>query len=270
MPGASPGMTAECGATALPSRRRRGDRDEDRAHLVGAVDDLAAFVRADVAGVVLLQHRLLAAHNHRQLALQHVVDLLRRRGVRARAAARKKVRDTGDERLRHARLCAEQPQRGAGAVVRRDVFLGFGKLLGDHLTLLPLSIRYLPLGSMIATRRMMQPSPRSQFHGKNAKVQRRPVTLSRSPPTFSMPRMPFLKRIRCTGSHSGKSSFQSRPPDHSRYSSARCGCSGPLRCGPIAVASGWSFAWVSWPTTLTFFLTNHSPADFTKPGARQK
>ena len=36
----------------------------------------------------------------------------------------------------------------------------------------------------------------------------------------------------------GESSFQSRPPDHFLYSSARCGCSGPLRCGPIAVASG--------------------------------
>src|ERR1700733_3060021 len=61
---------------------------------------------------------------------------------------------------------------------------------------------------------MIQPSPRSQFHGKNAKVQRLPVTLSMSPPTFSMPRMPFLNRMRWTGSHSGKSSFQSRPPDH--------------------------------------------------------
>jgi hypothetical protein len=43
-----------------------------------------------------------------------------------------------------------------------------------------------------------------------------------------------------------------------------------LRCGPIAVANGWSLAWVSWPTTFTFFSTNHSPADGTKPGARQK
>src|SRR6516162_2218998 len=121
----------------------------------------------------------------------------------------------------------------------------------------------------MATRRMMQPSPRSQFHGNSAKVQRLPVTLSMSPPTFSMPKMPFLNRMRWTGSQSGKSSFQSRPPDHALYSSARCGCSGPLRCGPMAVASGWSLACVSWPTTLTFFSTNHSPADGTKPGARQ-
>src|SRR4029077_10178702 len=109
---------------------------------------------------------------------------------------------------------------------------------------------------MIATSRMMQPSPRSQFHGNNAKVQRRPVTLSMSPPTFSMPRMPFLNRMRCTGSQSGKSSFQSRPPDHCLYSAARCGCSGPLRCGPMAVAKGWSLACVSWPTTFTCFSTN--------------
>src|SRR6516165_10511516 len=36
----------------------------------------------------------------------------------------------------------------------------------------------------------------------------------------------------------------------------------------MAVARGWSLAWVSWPTTLTFFSTNHSPAEGTKPGAR--
>src|SRR6185312_12071311 len=181
------------------------------------------------------------------------------------AATREEMRHARNDPLRHAGLGAEQPQGRAGAMIGRNVLLGFGELLRRHLNLFPLSIRYLPLGSTIATRRMMQPSPRSQFHGKNAKVQRRPVTLSRSPPTFSMPRMPLVNRMRCTGSHSGKSSFQSRPPDHSLYSSARCGCSGPLRCGPIAVASGWSFACVLWPTTFTFFSTNHFPADGTKP-----
>src|SRR6202035_5127259 len=169
-----------------------------------------------------------------------------------------------------ARIGAEQAQRRVGAMIGRFVAFGLGKPLDQHQNLPPFSILYLPLGSTIATRRMMQPSPRSQFHGKNAKVQRRPVTLSMSPPTFSMPRMPFLNRMRCTGSHSGKSSFQSRPPDHFLYSSARYGCSGPLRCGTMAGASGWSLAWVSWPTTFTFFSTNHSPADDTKPGARQK
>src|SRR4029078_8627118 len=195
---------------------------------------------------------------------------LRRRGVGACATTRQEVRYPGDDRLGNAGLGTEQSVRAYRPMVRRLVGLRFAELLDDHLNLFPLSIRYLPLGSTMATRRMMQPSPRSQSNGKNAKVQRRPVTLSRSPPTFSMPRMPLLNRIRCTGSQSGKSSFQSRPPDHSRYSSARCGCSGPLRWGPIAVASGWSFACVSWPTTLTFFLTNHSPADGTKPGARAK
>jgi hypothetical protein len=52
----------------------------------------------------------------------------------------------------------------------------------------------------------------------------------------------------------------------------RRGADAAGRCvaGPIAVASGWSLAWVSWPTTFTCFSTNHSPAEDTKPGARQK
>src|SRR5262249_30723443 len=200
----------------------------------------------------------------------HHVDLLGRRGVRAGAAAGQEMRQADEELFGAAGVGAEQAQRRIIAMVWRLVGLGLGEPLDQHQNFSPRSMRYSPLGSTMATRRMMQPSPRSQFHGKNAKVQRLPVTLSMSPPTFSMPRMPFLNRMRCTGSQSGKSCFQSRPPDHFLYSSARCGCSGPLRCGPIAVASGWSLAWVSWPTTLTFFSTNHSPADGTKPGARQK
>src|SRR5262249_23951611 len=189
---------------------------------------------------------------------------------RAGAAARQEVRQADHELLGPAGLGAEQAQRGIVAMVGSVVGLGLGKALDQHQNFSPFSMRYVPFGSVMATRRTMQPSPRSQFHGKYAKVQRRPVTLSTSPPTFSMPRMPFLNRMRCTGSHSGKSCFQSRPPHHFLYSSARCGCSGPLRCGPMAVASGWSLAWVSWPTTFTFFSTNHLPADGTKPRARQK
>src|ERR1700722_18362304 len=250
--------------------RRCRDCDQHGHHIVGAIDHLAHLVRADEAAVVRLQHRLLAAGNDGELAGEDEVDLLGRRGIRAGAAAGEEMRESDHELLGAAGLGAEQAHRGVGAVVRHLVRLGVGKALDLHQNVSPFSMRYEPLGSVIATRRMMQPSPRSQFHGKNAKVQRLPVTLSISPPTFSMPKMPFLNRIRCTGSHSGKSSFQSRPPDHFLYSSARCGCSGPLRCGPIAVASGWSLAWVSWPTTLTFFSTNHSPADGTKPGERQK
>src|SRR5258706_16251210 len=36
-------------------RRRRGDRDENGADLVAAIDDLAAFIRNDVAAIVLAQ-----------------------------------------------------------------------------------------------------------------------------------------------------------------------------------------------------------------------
>src|SRR5882762_6371216 len=54
----------------------------------------------------------------------------------------------------------------------------------------PVSMRYAPLGSIMATSLTMQPSPRVQRHGKAANVTRVPVTLSMSPPTFSNPQMP--------------------------------------------------------------------------------
>ena len=55
-------------------------------------------------------------------------------------------------------------------------------------------MRNSPLGSSMATRRIMQPSPRVQRQGKKEKVQRFPVTLSMSPPTFSIPKMPLLNK----------------------------------------------------------------------------
>src|SRR4029079_19194430 len=140
---------------------------------------------------------LLAADDDRQLACQDVVDLLRRRGVRPRATARQEVRNAEDQGLRTAHLGAENAERLVVAMVRRLVRLRLGKLADDHQNFSPLSIRNFWLGSTIATSRTIQPSPRSQFHGKNANVQRRPVTLSSSPPTFSMPRMPALNRMRC-------------------------------------------------------------------------
>src|SRR5690349_19896101 len=103
-------------------RRRRSDRDEDGADLVGAIDDLAAFVRTDVAGVVVAEHRVLAADANRHVAFQHVIDLRGRRRVGTGAAAGKEVRHAGDDRLGDARLGAEQAQGRAGAVVWRDVF----------------------------------------------------------------------------------------------------------------------------------------------------
>src|SRR3954470_5583904 len=123
------------------SRRRRGDRDEDGADLVAAVDDLAAFVRPDIAAVVLAQHRLLAADDDGQFAGKNVIDLLGRRGVGTGAATGQEMRHSGDERLGAACLGAEQTQSGAGAVVRRDIFLRFGQFLRDHLNFAPFSIR---------------------------------------------------------------------------------------------------------------------------------
>ena len=104
----------------------------------------------------------------------------------------------------------------------------------------------------------MQPSPPGQRHGSAMKVQRLPVTSSRSPPTFSMPGMPPLHmRILCAGSQSGKSSWGSRPVS-ALYSSMRCGCDGPRPWSTSLVAMGWSLAWWPYPTSLTFFSTSHS------------
>src|SRR5262245_44815116 len=69
------------------------DRNRDGADLVAAVDDLARLVRTDHAGIVLLQHGLLAAHDHGEFSRQHDVDLLGRRGVGTGAAAGQEVRD---------------------------------------------------------------------------------------------------------------------------------------------------------------------------------
>src|SRR5258708_37615093 len=102
-------MTAEL-VTPSPTCRRRSDRDEDRAHLVGAVDDLAALVRTDETAAVLLQDRLLAVDDDREFTLQHVINLLRRRGIGTGAATRQEMRHTGDDRLGASRLRAEQPQ----------------------------------------------------------------------------------------------------------------------------------------------------------------
>src|SRR5215469_3096865 len=84
MAGASPAMTP----SVLLHRR---DRHRNRADLVAAVDDLAALVRSDVAAVARTHDRLLATNNDSELARQHIVDLLRRRGVGAGAAAREEV-----------------------------------------------------------------------------------------------------------------------------------------------------------------------------------
>src|SRR5581483_4227215 len=158
---ASPAMTLSA------SLRRWCDRDQDRTHAVGAIDDLAVLVRTDEAGIVLFQHRFLAVDNHRQLAFEHEINLLGRRGIGAGAASRQEMRYADDQALGAAGLGAEQPQAGEVAVMRRFVSLCRVKTPDLHQNFSPFSMRYAPFGSVMATRRMMQPSPRSQFHGKN-------------------------------------------------------------------------------------------------------
>src|ERR1700733_7380126 len=99
----------------------RRDGYRDRADIVTAIDDLAAFVRADVNAVARLGHDLVAAGDHRQLSRQDVINLLRRRCVGTSATTREKVRDAENQRLRAAHLGAEHPVRFVVAMVRRFV-----------------------------------------------------------------------------------------------------------------------------------------------------
>ena len=83
-------------------------------------------------------------------------------------------------------------------------------------------------GSTMARICTMQPSPLGQRQGRTRRVQRSPVTASRSPPTFSIPGMPPLTmRVLCAGSQLGKASRGSWPACSCFHSSMRCGCVGP-------------------------------------------
>src|ERR1700737_5427056 len=132
------GEQTECAACAdststkraLLLRRRDGDRDGT--DLIAAIDDLATFIWTDVAAVALLHDRFPAAGDHRQLAGEHIVDLLRRRGVGTGAAAGQEVRDAEDERLRAAHLGAENAQRLVVAVIGSLIGLRLGELADDH------------------------------------------------------------------------------------------------------------------------------------------
>src|SRR5689334_20609872 len=106
--------------TGRESLHRR-DRDGDRANVVAAIDDLAALVRPDINAVAWFRDRLLAAGDDRELTRQNVIDFLRRRGIRPRAAAGEEVRDAEDQRLRPAHLSAEHAERFISAMVRRLV-----------------------------------------------------------------------------------------------------------------------------------------------------
>src|SRR5215813_12692993 len=145
---------------------RVSDRNHDRAHFIAAVDDFARFVRLDHAGVIRLEHRLLAVDNDGQFTAQNEINLLWRRGVGSCAAARQEMRVAEDEALGAAGFCPKQAQRGVVAVIGCVVWLGVCKTFDVHQNFLPRSMRYFPVGSTIATSRTMQPSPRSQFQGK--------------------------------------------------------------------------------------------------------
>src|SRR5262245_41205480 len=140
MRGSSPRMT-EYPGWPLTSLRRRRYRDQHRHDLVAASDDLVAFVRPDEAGVVGLEYGLLAAGDQREFAREHVVDLLRGRGVGASAAAGQEMREADGELLRPAGVEAEQTQRGIAAMIGRLVRLGFAQMFDFHQNFSPFSIR---------------------------------------------------------------------------------------------------------------------------------
>src|SRR3984893_4569506 len=94
--------------TRLYSLLRRRDRNQHGHDIVAPIDDLAAFVWPDEAGVVGPQHHLLAARNERELTRKHVVDLLRRRSVGSGSAAGQKMRQADSELLWPANIEPEQ------------------------------------------------------------------------------------------------------------------------------------------------------------------
>src|SRR5947209_12427738 len=124
---------------------RRRDRDQHRDDIVAAIDNLAAFVRPDEAGVVCLEHGLLSAGDESELTSEHVIDFLRRRGIRTGAAARQKMRKSNRELLGAAGIEPKQTQRAVGAMVGRFVRLCVAQMLHLHQNFSPFSIRYAPL-----------------------------------------------------------------------------------------------------------------------------
>src|ERR1700745_3798787 len=119
-------------STVLASLLRSRHRDQHGHDLVAAIDYLGVFVRPDEAGVIGLEHGLLAAGDEGEFAREHVVHLLRGRGVGAGAAATQEMREADGELLRPAGIEAEQAQRGITAVIGRLVWLGFAQMFDFH------------------------------------------------------------------------------------------------------------------------------------------
>src|ERR1700722_2513370 len=154
------------------------------------------------------------------------------------------MRDSHPGEFGCAHIEALQAQGAHVEMLRRVVAARFGEAGDLHLRApyseRPVSILNLPLGSMMATNRTIQPSPFFQRQGKAANVTRLPVTLSMSPPMFSKPQMPADRIALWHGSHSGKSSITRRPVNW-KYSSLILGNNpwgAPGPCGPIAVPRG--------------------------------
>src|SRR5262245_2112041 len=129
--------TRHCGMTESAARPRASllrcrDCDQHGHDLVAAINDFSAFVWADEAGVVGLEYGLLPPGDQGELPRQHVVDLLRGRGVRAGAAAGQEMRNADGELLRSAGVEPEQTQRAIATMVGRLVRLRIAKMFNFH------------------------------------------------------------------------------------------------------------------------------------------
>jgi len=121
---------------------------------------------------------------------------------------------------------------------------------------------------------MQGPSPRSQFHGKKQGLTRLPGQPIDRPPTFLDARSAVGEEAlaRRTGSHFGVifRPVANRPTiSFLCYSSARCGCSGPLRVRARLRWRADGLGWVSVANTLTFFRDEHRRPTAQSPGTWQ-
>ena len=182
--------------TSAPMRWRPGS-----SNFVALIDDFALFV-GTMKQEPCCSARLLAAGDHRQLAGEHEIDFFRRRSVWPGAAAGQIVRQPTTRFLEPPAL-APNRRSGWAAVIRGVVCLASEKRLT--------CIRIFPPLDPVAALRIDycdQPDDAAvavlTVPREESERAVRPATLSMSPLIFRMPRTPFLNRMRCTGSQSGK------------------------------------------------------------------